>query len=302
MQPRRFTLALMTTAAATVLAGAALADPPARVGRVAYVEGEVSFQPPDADFWTDASRNFPLAAGKSFWTGDDGRAVLQVGGARLSLDNETQLDVTDLDYGATRLALSQGSVDVRLWRAPRGGVTISTPAGVVRLDQAGLYRIDVGAPDDDGDYPQVEVTTFDGSAVVPTADGDGASVDPGDAAVMSAGYDPDVQDADDAAIDDWARDREGGQQWSEDGDYSPAMTGADDLDQYGDYRDDAQYGRVWFPRDVPADWAPYHNGHWAYVQPWGWTWIDDKVVGFRALPLRPLGPLRRSLGLDPRRA
>jgi hypothetical protein len=31
---------------------------------------------------------------------------------------------------------------------------------------------------------------------------------------------------------------------------------------------------------VPVDWAPYRYGHWAFVAPWGWTWIDDQPWGF----------------------
>jgi hypothetical protein len=31
---------------------------------------------------------------------------------------------------------------------------------------------------------------------------------------------------------------------------------------------------------VPADWAPYRYGHWRWVAPWGWTWIDDMPWGF----------------------
>ena len=27
-------------------------------------------------------------------------------------------------------------------------------------------------------------------------------------------------------------------------------------------------------------WAPYHYGHWAWVDPWGWTWVDDAPWGF----------------------
>ena len=34
------------------------------------------------------------------------------------------------------------------------------------------------------------------------------------------------------------------------------------------------------PRSVPSGWAPYRTGHWSYVQPWGWTWIDDQPWGF----------------------
>jgi len=31
---------------------------------------------------------------------------------------------------------------------------------------------------------------------------------------------------------------------------------------------------------MPAGWAPYREGHWAWVEPWGWTWIDDEPWGF----------------------
>jgi hypothetical protein len=27
-------------------------------------------------------------------------------------------------------------------------------------------------------------------------------------------------------------------------------------------------------------WSPYHYGHWAWVSPWGWTWVDDAPWGF----------------------
>ena len=31
---------------------------------------------------------------------------------------------------------------------------------------------------------------------------------------------------------------------------------------------------------VAAGWAPYHDGHWAWIAPWGWTWVDDAPWGF----------------------
>jgi hypothetical protein len=57
------------------------------------------------------------------------------------------------------------------------------------------------------------------------------------------------------------------------------MTGYQDLDRYGRWRETPNYGRIWFP-EVRSNWAPYRDGHWAYVQPWGWTWIDDAPWGF----------------------
>ena len=33
-------------------------------------------------------------------------------------------------------------------------------------------------------------------------------------------------------------------------------------------------------RRVASDWAPYRFGRWAWVEPWGWTWVDDAPWGF----------------------
>jgi hypothetical protein len=58
------------------------------------------------------------------------------------------------------------------------------------------------------------------------------------------------------------------------------MIGGDDLDQYGQWNDVPEYGNVWYPTSVPAGWAPYRDGHWAWIDPWGWTWVDDQPWGF----------------------
>ena len=61
---------------------------------------------------------------------------------------------------------------------------------------------------------------------------------------------------------------------------SASVTGYEDLNAYGSWSNDSQYGHVWSPRSVPADWQPYRTGHWSYVRPWGWTWIDDQPWGY----------------------
>jgi hypothetical protein len=38
----------------------------------------------------------------------------------------------------------------------------------------------------------------------------------------------------------------------------------------------AGYGDIWYP-DVPAGGAPYREGYWAWVEPWGWSWIDEEA-------------------------
>ncbi len=62
---------------------------------------------------------------------------------------------------------------------------------------------------------------------------------------------------------------------------SPNMTGYEDLGANGQWGTDPDVGPVWYPTTyVTADWAPYRYGRWAYVAPWGYTWVDDAPWGF----------------------
>src|ERR1039458_5474729 len=61
---------------------------------------------------------------------------------------------------------------------------------------------------------------------------------------------------------------------------SPPESSAKDLDNYGTWQTVPTYGAIWVPTSVQAGWAPYRYGHWAYIAPWGWTWVDDAPWGF----------------------
>ena len=37
---------------------------------------------------------------------------------------------------------------------------------------------------------------------------------------------------------------------------------------------------MWAPAAVAPGWAPYRFGHWVWVAPWGWTWVEDEPWGF----------------------
>ena len=82
-------------------------------------------------------------------------------------------------------------------------------------------------------------------------------------------------------FDNWSRSRDRRYDDSRSAHYvSPEVVGYEDLDEYGDWRDDSNYGHVWFPNRVAAGWAPYHEGHWDWISPWGWTWVDDAPWGY----------------------
>ena len=58
------------------------------------------------------------------------------------------------------------------------------------------------------------------------------------------------------------------------------IPGYDDLDDYGYWRVEAAYGPVWYPTAVPAGWVPYRYGHWVWIEPWGWTWVEHERWGY----------------------
>ncbi|RYD32306.1 MAG: hypothetical protein EOP86_15985, partial [Verrucomicrobiaceae bacterium] len=51
------------------------------------------------------------------------------------------------------------------------------------------------------------------------------------------------------------------------------------LAPYGDWRETPDYGYVWQPSSVPADWRPYTVGQWVDSDQ-GWTWASDEPFGW----------------------
>src|SRR6516162_11593872 len=82
-------------------------------------------------------------------------------------------------------------------------------------------------------------------------------------------------------FDRWCYDRDNRWEHSQSARYvSDDVVGYEDLDEYGGWRPVPEYGTVWFPHTTIVGWAPYRYGHWVWVSPWGWTWVDDAPWGF----------------------
>src|SRR5437764_3160247 len=254
-------------------------DPPSRVGRLSYLSGPVSFRPGDVDGWTDATINYPLHNGDHLWTDSDARAEITVGSSAFRLAPQSAFGFLALDDRTVQVRLSQGSLNVRVRDlAESESLEIDTPSGAVTLLRSGVYRVDV---DSTGDT--TAVTVRGGEAEV-TASGSAFPVHPEQTAMVVGGDSPtyDVRDA--IRSDDWedwcaSRDR----RWDDARSsryVSRDVIGYEDLDDNGEWRTTPDYGPVWVPRTVATGWAPYRYGHWAWVEPWGWTWIDDAPWGF----------------------
>jgi hypothetical protein len=253
-------------------------DPPARVARLSYVSGSVSFRPASADDWTEATLNYPLTTGDQLWTDERSRAELHIGSAAIRLGSSTAMSVLALDDRRVQLRMSQGALDLRVRRLEPGEIVeLDTPNGAVTILRPGIYRVDV--PESGA---RTMVTVRQGDLEVVT----GRStfrVRSDETAVVDGLEDPtyDLRPAfAPDAWEEWCRARDRREDEAIAARYvSREMIGYEDLDAYGRWEVEVGYGRVWVPR-VFVGWAPYRYGHWAWIPPWGWTWIDDAPWGF----------------------
>ena len=272
-------LTLATLAAVGAPRAWAEDDPPGRVGRVADVQGSVSMFDSEQGSWAAAERNRPLTSGDRLSTGPKGRAELRIGSTVLRMAAATELEVVRLDDERMSFQLHTGSLAVRV-RSREAAADIDLLTSEVRLrpERAGHYRID-----------RVDDSTQAGvlRGTLRIDDAEGFIIETGQRAELwregrqqrSLRFAwtnlPNDNFAEWVAREDSRDERSASSRY-----VSPEMTGAEDLDRNGRWERHAEYGAVWYPIEVRADWAPYRHGRWAWVRPWGWTWVDEASWGF----------------------
>lgn len=278
-RPFVFIAVLLASLCAATAASAAYYDPPGRVARLSHSQGEVSYSPAGEDGWYRIHRNRPLGRGDRLWTDRGSRAEFQVGSAAVRLDARTGVEILELNDRLVQLEVSQGSVYLSVRRLYAGQeFEVATPNLAFVIDRPGTYRIDV-----EPRYDSTTVVVWRGSG---TAYGDNGrfSVRAGEAVSF---YDNDMRDyevyglprSDDFDRYSANRDRRLGRSVSLRY-LSDDLIGYSDLDAYGYWQPTPSYGNVWFPNQVGAGWAPYSDGQWIWLEPWGWTWVDNADWGF----------------------
>jgi hypothetical protein len=275
---RKTALAILLIAGSATFLAAQM-DPPGRVGRLNYISGPVSLQPAGVTEWVDANVNRPLTTGDQVWAGDGGRAEIHVGSTALRLDSNTAFQFLNLDDQTIQIQLSQGTLTVRVRNLEQDqNLELDTPSLAFTVLRPGEYRIGANP---DAQTTTVTVRSGDGEV---TGGGQTFPVGAGQQAIVMGGdqITYDLRPAPQAdAWDAWSSSRDRREDQSLSARYvSREMAGYEDLDQYGNWANQPGYGQVWMPASVAADWAPYHDGHWAWIAPWGWTWVDDAPWGF----------------------
>jgi len=254
-------------------------DPPNRAARLSYTSGAVSFAPAGSDEWVNAVINRPLTEGDKLWTDQGARAELRVDSYAIRLGEQTGFSFLNLDDRTVQIRLTEGTVNVRVRRLDQDQVLeIDTPNLAFNVLRAGTYRVSVN---ENGD-----------GTIVSVRDGQGEVTGGGSAYPVHAGQSVSFEGTDqlnadvegylgDDDFDRWCGDRDSRWDRSQSARYvSDDVVGYEDLDEYGGWRSTPDYGTVWFPHTTVVGWAPYRYGHWVWISPWGWTWVDDAPWGF----------------------
>lgn len=260
------------------LPGSTQTDPPATAGRLQFMSGSVSIQPHGTDAWIAGVVNRPLTNSDNIWADKNSRAEVSVGSGLIRIDSESSLTLTSVTDTGVQLQLHQGAMYLHVRDLDGQTYEVDTPNQAFAVQKPGDYRFDVNP---DADTTVVTVWQGQGQS---TGNGPAVLIHENEQARFSDGTslknEMRAAPAPDA-FDEWAQSRDQRFDHSESARYvSPNVVGSDDLDEYGSWRNSPDYGNVWVPSQVDVGWAPYRYGHWIWVAPWGWTWVEDEPWGY----------------------
>ena len=284
MRKRALSLGVLFFAIALVSAfpGSAAAqdqDPPGRVARLNYIQGSVSYQVSGDQDWVQADPNRPLTTGDNLWADKDSRGEVHIGSTAIRMSSETGISFLTLDDRTTQIQLAQGTIEVHLRILQSGDAfEVDTPNLALTLTQAGEYRIET-----DPNGGSTVIVVREGAGEV-TGGGDTWGLGPRqqytfngtDQLTYDAGPAPAFDD-----FEDWCQSRDQRENDAVSAKYvSRDVDGYYDLDDYGSWQSDSDYGEIWVPSGVAVGWSPYQMGHWVFIEPWGWTWVDSEPWGW----------------------
>lgn len=260
------------------------AEPPGRAARVVETWGNVWMFDPEDREWTSLTRNQPLAEGDRVRTDARARVKLRIGSTTLWMGEGSDLNITQLDDQQVNMQLERGDVGLE-FRSTEIAMEyrVQTREGMLFPEQDGLFHV-----------AQLDRGTLAG--------------------VLSGKLRFDFRTDSNASVQRvWMREGEQAEFWWANGPrterirlqdqafaawiaeqsradnpvtgstpryVSPEMTGAEDLERHGRWEQSPEYGAVWIPTTVAANWAPFRDGRWSWSIQWGWTWVDAAPWGF----------------------
>ena len=272
------TVILALLASAFAFSAFAQDDPPGRIGRIAWLSGEVLLDDPETGESDAVPLNQPLTSGDIITTQPGARAEIQIGASTIRLDANSRLEFDRIDDNQIRVILSEGRIVAKLpTEDTRRDFVLETERGRFVPRSTGTYRFDRDAENTNA-TAYFGTLRFEGRDIAfDIGAGESAHTWIDDTGRLRYRMAQGVRDE----FTQWSAARDQELRNATASQYvSPEMTGVQDLEAYGDWSEEPEYGAVWFPRAVAVDWAPYRTGRWSWVAPWGWTWIGYEPWGF----------------------
>ncbi len=271
-----------------------LPDVTARVARISVIRGDVQIRREGSQDWEKAVLNLPIVEGDELTTDSGGRFEIQFNNyTHVRVAENSYLKIIGLKDEAIALSLPEGTLNASLTRfdKEKGFFEIDAPKTTIAVQKSGTYRVDAGKPGDD----QVRVSITNNGEARVYSETSGFTLKSGRAAIVKIdGQLAGEMETDDASrftdeFDGWALDRDLAiakrlKDAYFDKYYDRDIYGADDLNDYGEWVHTKKYGFVWRPYRSSisqyVNWSPYRYGHWRWVPPYGWTWINDEPWGW----------------------
>jgi len=253
-------------------------EPGRQVARLSILDGDAQIKRGDTGEWVAAAVNTPLMAADSLAVGSNGRAEIQFDQSNfLRIAADTEVRLWALEDRRIQIQVAHGLVTWRVLRQGSPVAEINTPMAAVQPVGQPAVRVEV-APDG-----STRVTPHHGEAEVSSPRGQEQVREGNTLVVEGQAETPTSRTVAAPPSDGWDQfndQRDGFLTRAQSPRYaSPDIYGTEDLDPYGRWVNDPNYGQVWSP-NVPASWAPYRAGRWVWTDYYGWTWVDDAPWGW----------------------
>jgi len=227
-----------------------------------------------------------VSNGDRLYVAPQSHAELDFGQGVARVGDGGDVTMTNLSDHFAQLGVANGTMDASIYRwIPSDSIEFDTPNGALIPQAAGTYRVWVDPTDNS------TIVSAESGTLLVTGPGLSQTLQPGQTVrltgtnpiQLSVVNGPSGYAAPEQFVT-WSSERDRRYRMAQ---LRPAARYVNqETPGWVDVVDDGRWittpsnQQAWCPSNVSSNWVPYRTGHWSYVQPWGWTWVDDNSWGY----------------------